>query len=199
MTDKKNDNKPSTEGSENTLRATEKRRQALKKMTIAGGTVAAVGASSKWAKPVVDSLIIPAHAQTSAMPTTPPPPPLGNITAAWFLGDDAPGGYDTGITDTTTITDSFLYDDGTDMRINATLSPAAEVAITATFDFGTTSYGALDSTLPTPMANADSGVADFGTFEPTNGDFGDAPGAGTITLTLSAPGYNNKVITLSVS
>lgn len=175
------------------IRATEKRRKVLKKMTIATGAVAAVGTSGKWAKPIVGSIVLPAHAQTSE------PEFLGDISAAWFLGDDSPGGYDTGITDVTTVNDGFLYDDGSDMLISATLTPAAAVAVTASFDFGSTSYDALSSPLPTPTANADTGAADFGTFGPSNGDFGDEPGDGTIRLTVSAPGYNDKVITLNVT
>lgn len=190
--EKKQPSLPKAETSKST-RAIDERRRALKKMTIAGGAAAVVGASGKWAKPVVDSVILPAHAQTSVTQQ------LGDISAAWFLGDDAPGSYDTGITDTTTVTDGFLYDDGTDMLISATLTPAAAVAVTASFDFGTTTFGALDASLPTPTASADSGNVDFGTFEPTNDDFGDTPGDGTVTLTLSAPGYNDKVITLNVS
>lgn len=174
------------------LRGIEKRRKVLKKMSVATGVVSAVGASTQWTKPIVNAVLSPVHAQTSA--------PLGDISAAaWFLGDDAPGGYDTGITDVTTVTDAFLYDDSSDMQIRATLNPPANVAVTATFDFGSTTFGALDSPLPTPMATADNGSVDFGTFGPTNSDFGDTPGNGTITLTLSASGYNSKTIILSVS
>ncbi len=48
------------------------RRKALKKLLVGGG--AAVAAShalpTKWTKPVVDSVILPAHAQTTVVPTT---------------------------------------------------------------------------------------------------------------------------------
>ena len=38
------------------------RRQALKAITAAGGGIVV----AKWSKPVVESVIVPAHAQTSA-------------------------------------------------------------------------------------------------------------------------------------
>ncbi len=48
------------------------RRKALKKLLVGSG--AAVAASqtlpTKWTKPVVDSVILPAHAQTTVVPTT---------------------------------------------------------------------------------------------------------------------------------
>ncbi len=51
------------------------RRKALKKLLVGSG--AAVAASqtlpAKWTKPVVDSVILPAHAQTTVVPTTPAP------------------------------------------------------------------------------------------------------------------------------
>lgn len=48
-------------------KSSESRRKLLKKMAIGGATIAA-GRSlpSEWSKPVVDSVLLPAHAQTSA-------------------------------------------------------------------------------------------------------------------------------------
>ena len=45
------------------------RRKTLKKLLVGGG-VAAVGSTlpTKWTKPVVDSIILPAHAQTTVVP-----------------------------------------------------------------------------------------------------------------------------------
>ncbi|MGH1540438.1 MAG: hypothetical protein ACRBHB_08440 [Arenicella sp.] len=180
--------------SKNNIRHTEKRRKALKTLTAVSG-VAAIGAGAKWGKPMLETIVTPAHAQTSVV--TPPPAP-GVISAAWFLGDDAPGGYDAGgVTGTQTVTDSFLYDDGTDMRITATVTPAQAIPITVSINGGTTTFGT--ASVPTTMTSADTGVADFGTFDPSNGDFGDAPGTGAITVTLSSPGFADHVITLNVS
>ena len=86
-------------------------RRKILKQTLAGGAVISAGvASSKWSKPVVDSVVLPAHAQTStpgggtgggttaspgggttATPTTPTPttslPPNSNITSNFTFFD----------------------------------------------------------------------------------------------------------------
>ncbi len=43
----------------------DKRRELLKALTLGGGAVAATQLPSTWSKPVVDSVMIPAHAQTT--------------------------------------------------------------------------------------------------------------------------------------
>jgi hypothetical protein len=49
----------------------EDRRQVLKKILLGGGLAAGSAIlPDKWAKPVVDVIIAPAHAQTSPPPTT---------------------------------------------------------------------------------------------------------------------------------
>ncbi len=50
------------------------RRKALGKILVAGGVIAGAHLiPSKWASPVVNSIIVPAHAQTSGPVTTPAP------------------------------------------------------------------------------------------------------------------------------
>jgi len=59
---------------ENETESVPSRREVLKKIAM-GGTIA-VGASSlppQWTKPIVDKILVPAHAQTSPIPTTQPP------------------------------------------------------------------------------------------------------------------------------
>jgi len=47
------------------------RRDAIRKLLIAGGMVSGAGAlPESWTKPVIESIVIPAHAQGTA---TPPP------------------------------------------------------------------------------------------------------------------------------
>jgi hypothetical protein len=41
------------------------RRKALQKMAVAGAAATVLGFSGKWSKPVVDSVILPAHAQAT--------------------------------------------------------------------------------------------------------------------------------------
>ena len=41
------------------------RRRALKKLAAGGAVVGILGLSGKWSKPVVDSIVLPAHAQAT--------------------------------------------------------------------------------------------------------------------------------------
>jgi hypothetical protein len=186
--DKKADRK--TPKSDSTDRQGRSRRDFVKKLA-AGGAVAA-GASQmipkKWAKPVIDAVVIPVHAQSS----------LGNLAPRWVLGDDAPGGL-AGITTGTTSASDFLYDDGTDMAFTAVLTPPAAVPVTINVNQTGTTYGGDDFGTLTATANGTTGLATFGTFYPPNDDFGDNPGTGSIVVTFSAPGYGSKVITLNLT
>lgn len=60
-----------------TVRQGEGRRGALKKLLAGGGVV--VGSSalpSEWTKPVIESIVLPAHAGVSGPVTTATPPPI---------------------------------------------------------------------------------------------------------------------------
>jgi hypothetical protein len=46
------------------------RRRAMKVLGVGGVVAATLMLPSKWTKPVVESIIVPAHAQASAPPTT---------------------------------------------------------------------------------------------------------------------------------
>ena len=67
-------------------KSSEKRRKLLK--SIAAGSGAIVAGKSlpdSWSKPVVDSVILPAHAQTSpAAPPAPPAPPVSGLTGIFI-------------------------------------------------------------------------------------------------------------------
>lgn len=41
------------------------RRDALKKIAVGGTVVGLLGVSGKWTKPVIDSVVLPAHAQAT--------------------------------------------------------------------------------------------------------------------------------------
>ena len=189
--DKKINDAPSTPPSA-TERHGRSRRDFVKK--IAAGGVVAAGASQvlprKWIKPVVDSVVIPVHAQSTIR---------GVLVPNWVLGDDAPGGLAGITTGTTSATNGFLYDDGTTMAFKATLTPPAAVLITIGVVRTGTSYGGDTFGTLTSTANGTTGVATYGTFFPPNDDFGDTPGTGSIVATFSAPGYASKIITLNVS
>lgn len=172
------------------------RRDLLKQLAIGGAVIG--GASQtlpkKWMKPVVDSIVVPVHAQATG----------GAINAFWIIGDDAPGGADVGIGVGTTSAAAtapngdYLYDDGTDMTLYGTLVPPAGVTVSASGVVSGTTYGAPSFGATDAVADPGSGAFSFGSYSPSNDDFGDTPGTGTITITVSAPGYANSVIVLNV-
>ncbi len=81
---------------ENKQRILTTRRRAL--LGLAGGVVGASQLPTTWTKPVVDSVILPAHAQTTVVPTTPAPTttlPIINFRGQFsvdvnFVGIDQP-------------------------------------------------------------------------------------------------------------
>ncbi len=172
------------------------RREALKRLAVGGAVLggAVTALPKKWMKPVVDSVIVPVHAQAT-----------GIINAFWIIGDDAPGGPDVGIgAGTTSAADTapngdYLYDDGTNMRVYGTVVPPAAVTVSVSGIVSGTTYASDEFGSDDTTASGDSGAFSFGDYSPTNGDFGDTPGDGTITLTVSAPGYASSVITLNIN
>jgi hypothetical protein len=84
MTEKENSKANSSDEQGDTVKKTvdqeqkqrQSRRQSLRTILAGSGVIAGAGASiPKWQKPVVDSILLPAHAQTtdsSSGPSTPP-------------------------------------------------------------------------------------------------------------------------------
>lgn len=172
------------------------RRNMLKGITAGSGAVLASQAlPEKWTKPIINSTMLPAHAQTS-------PSTLGTLLCNWVLGDDAPGGLN-GISEGTTFTSSdFLYDDGTDMSLTVAVDPPQAAEVSFDFSVSGTTYGSPggEESLPgTVTTDPDTGAASFGSYSPNNGDFGDAPGAGSISVTFHADGFDDCVITLQLA
>ena len=175
----KDDKKDSIKATEseievNEVRSDRNRRNALKKLLAGSGAiVASQSIPEKWAKPV----------------------------ANWVLGDDAPGGL-RGMTGTSqNNTSGFLYDDGTDSTISAALNPAvAGVPVSLDISVSGTTFNGFDTAPASSVTTSSSGDATFlNGVSPSNGDFGDTPGTGVITMTFSAPGYASSVITLNVA
>ena len=193
---KKNDQQDSIKATEsendaNEVRSNRNRRNALKKLLAgSGAVVASQSIPEKWAKPVVDSVMLPGHAQTS-----------GAISANWVLGDDAPGGLSGMTAISQNNTSGFLYDDGTDSSITAALSPAvAGVPISLDISVSGTTFTGFVTAPASSVTTSNSGDATFlNGVSPSNSDFGDTPGTGVITMTFSAPGYASSVITLNVA
>ncbi len=52
------------------------KRKTVRRLLTGGGIVTGAGAvGGRWTKPLVDSVLLPAHAQTSPAPATPSPTP----------------------------------------------------------------------------------------------------------------------------
>ena len=99
---------------------TQNSRRKILKQTLAGGAVISAGvASSKWSKPVVDSVVLPAHAQTS----TPDGGSGGSTTAS-------PGG---GTTATPTTTIAATTTTTTTTATPTTQNPNSNVTVNFTF------------------------------------------------------------------
>ena len=172
-------------------RQSTKRRKVLKNAVVASGAViAAKTVPSNWSKPVVDAVLLPAHAQTSA----------GTMEVNWVIGDDAPGGSAGIMNGTELVGSDFLYDDGTSMSFQALLTPPAAVDVSADIQISGTNFGAIDTPISTVTASADSGLVNLGSdYSSTNSDWGDSPGVGSVTVTFKATGYENAVITLALA
>ncbi len=69
------------------------RRRVLKSITIGSGTIIGLSATPKrWMKPVISSIVLPAHAQTTTVPVTTPeptqPPPTTATPVIYTLNCD---------------------------------------------------------------------------------------------------------------
>ena len=100
-------------------------RRNILKQTLAGGAVITAGvASSKWSKPVIDSVVLPAHAETS----TPGGGSGGGTTAS-------PSGGTTTVTPTTTAlpTTTTAIPTTTTTTTTTTLNPNSNTTTNFTF------------------------------------------------------------------
>ena len=61
----------------------EKRRDLLKALTVGGGAITVASLPTKWSKPVVEGVLLPAHAETTTPIET--PVPEFSCTAEWSL------------------------------------------------------------------------------------------------------------------
>jgi len=183
-----------SESNVNEVRSNRSRRNTLKKLLAGSGVIiASQSTPEKWTKPIVDSVMLPAHAQTSQI--------LGTISANWILGDDAPGGLAGMTGPTSNSAAGFLYDDGTSSDITASISPAvAGVVISLDVSVSGTTFTGFDTAPSSSVPTSASGDVSFmDSAGVANDDFGDSPGTGSIAMTFSAPGYASSVITLNIT
>jgi hypothetical protein len=179
------------------------RRDLLKTLVAGTGAAGALATlPESWTKPVIDSVLVPLHAQAS---------PLFTVTGNVVLGDDAIGGL-TGLAPgsyTTAREDGVddapvdeAGDDSTSVVLIATVTPPQAVEVFV--DFSATG-GAIDEQALIPasvMSDPVTGIASFGSFTANDlldGDTdGDADGATitNITVTFSAAGAADSVISI---
>lgn len=157
-------------------------RRDLMKVLAASGSAIVAGQSlpENWSKPITDSVLLPAHAQTSTMTI------IGRVVMS---GDDAgdipnPITYDPG---------SYISsqaDDDLEFALQATVFPPAAVTVSASVVAG----GDLHSTAPLPVQTATSSAVDgIATFAPvTTDDLAD--NNDEMTVLFSASGYGSSGI-----
>jgi len=187
MSKKKPDNRSATPDADAPERPAAQRRKVLKRLAVAGGAiVAGKSMPDQWLKPVVDSVLMPAHAQATG----------GTIAANWVIGDDAPGsttGIPVGVTNTS---NDFLYDDGTTMFFYGQVSPPGATSLNVNVNVSGTNLPGFTGFPDSIAVNPATGDFTSTDFDESGDLWGDAPGTGSVTMTLSAPGYVNSVITL---
>ena len=187
--------KPSGQNSNSskTDRPSRDRRKLLKTLT-AGGGAALVGkvAPEQWTKPIVDSVLLPAHAQV-----TPAPPPPTTLLASVTFDDDT--NFDPPVLFSTTTSQTFPLsgagaDDNDFQSISIELDPPLGVPQDANFDLTSTADGASDQTAAIDPA---TGIATFTgvAFDMNAGD----PATDTTTLTFTTAGVAPVVMTFAFS
>jgi hypothetical protein len=160
MEEPTNDAAPQEEATEETLG----RRQLLKVLAATGGAAAASSLlPGKWAKPVVEAGVLPAHAQVSPTPQPTEQPTEEPLRYSIFC-DSTPGGGDITVPQyngtITNITAEIILVSGT--------GPIANIGVTMTAEAVAPSPlpGFSPSVPQTGTTNA-SGLASFGNLTPT--------------------------------
>jgi len=172
----------------------EGRRKLVKKLVTGGAIAAAVPVIPKqWAKPVTDSVLLPAHAQTSTTALSLSAEiELDNVDGAGNVITDNPGVFisTTGVT-------NFPNEniDTIELDAVATISPpqAANITmnVTSTFDF---TGGGTNQIVAT---NPATGIATFANI--TNAVDDDFSTPETISVTFDAPGLTQQSFTFNIT
>ncbi len=189
------------------------RRQIMKSMALTGaaGAPAIVAKqNSDWIKPVIETVITPAHATTTnEIETNPITHSLANSNVQ--IGEDTsnPCAHDLGgcgVGNHVVVNDpAWLWDDSSGITFTGVVNPPEAVEVSVQFNQELTTFTGFNGGSPQPVvADPTTGKAEFGKFEPTNSDFGDMPlidsgVPGFIHATFSAPGANDVTVTLKIS
>ncbi|GMR05429.1 MAG: hypothetical protein BMS9Abin25_0004 [Gammaproteobacteria bacterium] len=173
----------------------EGRRKLVKKLATGGAIAAAVPVIPKqWAKPVTDSVLLPAHAQTSTAPALSLSAviEIDNVDGAGNVITTGPGVFisSPGVT-------NFPNEDIDTIELDAiaTISPAQAANVTmnvaAPFDF---TGGGINQVVAT---NPVTGQAVFSNITNQNDHDFDLPS--TVVVTFDAPGFTQQSFTFNIS
>lgn len=111
----------------------EERRKALRSILVGGGAITAAATSDKWAKPVIDSLVLPAHAQMSPDTMTDDmtdPMPVNNP-----VGDFSNGGATTLFVPSSSRGSELLADESISEELLEFFIPAAQAGMESSGGF----------------------------------------------------------------
>lgn len=190
--------------SKETNRHSRRRRKLLKALTTgSSAVVAGKVAPEEWTKPIVDSILLPAHAQVTPGPTTfiatvgaidEDGAALGGPfnTGATFVSDgDGDAGVDMGVDDI----GGDTVDDMNFTGISAELDPPPAAAQDATLTFSSaTGADGIPAPIVAPISTA-TGMVNFpGVFD---FDADSDPPNESITLTFSTAGVADQVLTFT--
>ena len=142
-------------------KSSESRRNLLKSIAAGGGAiVAGKTLPEKWTAPVVDSVLLPAHAQTSPAPTTTAAPCTPCLVAATYCEGQGDGSMRVTVAENGTVTvdhsvgsDTDTVDPctGGDFSVTLTSAGAAQIVISGNIPCGSTDTINVDvngSTIP---------------------------------------------------
>lgn len=186
--------------SKNTNRHSRGRRELLKALTAgSSAVVVAKVAPEEWTKPVVDSVLLPAHAQATPMGVTTLVATVGSIDEDNPLGSftNLGGPFNTGVAFATDFGADGVPGDSIDDMIFSGVSaeldppPAAAQNATLTFSSATGADG-----IPAPIVAAISAVTGIANFPGVfSFDADSDPPNESITLTFSTAGAPDQVLT----
>jgi hypothetical protein len=143
---------------EETPKETVGRRQLLKALAATGGAVAASSLlPGKWAKPVVEVGLLPAHAQV-----TPAPPPTEEPLRYSVICDSRPGGGNLDVTD------GLISDIQPRLEVTSGTGSVEGILATMTVNTRVGPPPTFDRLLPLTTTTNASGRAVFGNLQVTN-------------------------------
>jgi hypothetical protein len=171
-------------------------RRKILKGTLAG--VGAIGASGKlpttWTKPVTDSVLLPAHAQTTQ------PEECGLRAQAFFVGDSTWNGDI--FLDRTAFLPFECGTSGEDLLTNSCSQDISLFLVNIALDRPPGSAGTATVDVQTNIGDNEDASADFDANQTDLEVFVDSPGSlsdqGDYTITVNVPGFQTARLRLNI-